>query len=306
MAICSDESKIKVAPSELFLGNRQLSCVTMVADVAGSLEDTYFTFGDADGDLFYVWFDSGTGTDPLVAGRTGIQVTYTANDTAQTIASLTKTAIEGEATADVNVKLEDDGTDYGLSLRALKLGSAEAATDGAVSTGFTFESLKTGSKQNLGSTTGGLEIAFDFASVDVIADQTGEQLQGQILTSTNVTVSTSTLEIDSSLYDKFLSENVGDKLTVGAEDIYGIGTSKLFSNLFNTAQELVIRPFNAADESDTITLWKTSVIPGTLSRSGSDLQSWEVEFSGYRDPAVQPEISVLAIGDVEDKVEIYV
>jgi hypothetical protein len=84
----------------------QVTDITTVADTAGSLAGTYFNI-NAPGDvntsadmyelLFYVWYDNGATTDPAPAGRTGIQVTYTNNDTAATIASLTQAAIDGDA-----------------------------------------------------------------------------------------------------------------------------------------------------------------------------------------------------------------
>src|SRR6476619_995048 len=50
--------------------SQEISDVTLVADVAGSLNSTYWTFnsaGDAAG--FYVWYNiNGAGVDPAVSG----------------------------------------------------------------------------------------------------------------------------------------------------------------------------------------------------------------------------------------------
>lgn len=67
--------------------------ITAVADTAGSLNSTYFLIDGADGDDWYVWYDNGGGVDPAPANRTGIHVVYTTADTANTIATLTRSAL---------------------------------------------------------------------------------------------------------------------------------------------------------------------------------------------------------------------
>lgn len=68
--------------------------ITAVADVAGSLNSKYFLLNsEADAHKYYVWFDDGTGIDPAVPGRTGVHITYTDGDSANTIASDLATAI---------------------------------------------------------------------------------------------------------------------------------------------------------------------------------------------------------------------
>jgi hypothetical protein len=78
----------------------EITTVTTVADSLGSppvsLEGKYFTL-DTPTDGYYVWYTTGgsPSSDPLVGNRTGIQVTYTVSDTADTIASLTQAAVDG-------------------------------------------------------------------------------------------------------------------------------------------------------------------------------------------------------------------
>jgi hypothetical protein len=68
-----------------------VATISTVADVAGSLNDKYFLASSVSDD-YYFWFDNGTGTDPAIPDRTGVQVTYTDDDTADTIAGLVRTA----------------------------------------------------------------------------------------------------------------------------------------------------------------------------------------------------------------------
>jgi hypothetical protein len=67
---------------------------TAVADISDSLNSKYILASNTTGD-FYIWLTNGTGIDPAIAGRTGIAVTFTTNDTANTIASLIRTAAAG-------------------------------------------------------------------------------------------------------------------------------------------------------------------------------------------------------------------
>ncbi len=68
-----------------------VSTITAVADSSNSLNSTYFLASSITAD-YYFWFSSGTGVDPAIAGRTGVAVTFTTNDTAVTIGGLIRTA----------------------------------------------------------------------------------------------------------------------------------------------------------------------------------------------------------------------
>ena len=92
---------------DFYFGARECRSITFQQDNGGDQEDLYFTLNGIDENYaeekFYVWLDAGTGTDPMVAGATGIQVSYSAEDDAATIAALAKTAIE--AAGEFNVTL---------------------------------------------------------------------------------------------------------------------------------------------------------------------------------------------------------
>ena len=83
-------------------GVSQVIDVTTVADITNSLAGTYFTVNSAnDATSYYVWYNvSGNGIDPAIAGKTGIRVNITTNDTAPTIATITAAAISAQASID--------------------------------------------------------------------------------------------------------------------------------------------------------------------------------------------------------------
>jgi len=62
------------AISQADTGTAAITDLTPVADVLSSLNDTYAYFSSAGTD-FYIWFNIDTGgTDPAIAGRTGIEI----------------------------------------------------------------------------------------------------------------------------------------------------------------------------------------------------------------------------------------
>lgn len=77
------------------LGEQEITNITTVADVAGSLAGKYFTLNSAqDQNQYYFWYVvSGSGTDPMVAGKTGIQININTGDSANTVAAKTLNVI---------------------------------------------------------------------------------------------------------------------------------------------------------------------------------------------------------------------
>jgi len=110
--------------------------VTTVADVAGSLNSTYFTFTskllDGSSQLYYVWFDNGTGVDPEVADAIGIPVVYVDDDSADTMATLIRAALA--AVTEVTV----GGTADDVTINNDYPGAVANAANGAASPGFSF------------------------------------------------------------------------------------------------------------------------------------------------------------------------
>lgn len=115
--------------------------VTCAADTAGSRNNTYWVFYSA-GNLrgFYVWFNiNAAGTDPAVAGLTGIEVAGATGATAATLATASIAAINANTTAAAYV-FASAGASGHLILRQNFPGSYTAAANGAggASAGATF------------------------------------------------------------------------------------------------------------------------------------------------------------------------
>ena len=111
---------------------QEVTNITTVADIASSLNNTYFYINSVD-TSFYVWYNvSGGGVDPGIVGRTGVMVAIIIGDTAATVASATATALD--ALIDFKVPAPGGST---LTVTCVVGGYVDDATD-AGSTGFTF------------------------------------------------------------------------------------------------------------------------------------------------------------------------
>jgi hypothetical protein len=121
---------------------REVQTITTVADSAGSLNSTFWTFriaGNITG--YYVWYNiNSAGVDPAPAGLAAIAVAGATNATASTLGGATRTAIAA-ATTGVAVS----GPTSGVILTNATAGSCTAAADGTAATSFTFAVGTTGS-----------------------------------------------------------------------------------------------------------------------------------------------------------------
>ncbi len=115
------------------LGNAQVETVTTVADVAGSLNSTWFhLFSANNATTYYVWYNiNSAGVDPAPGG-TGIMVAAATGASANAIATATAAAIDPSsdfvATALSNVVTITDSA----------FGPATAPSNGTASPGFSY------------------------------------------------------------------------------------------------------------------------------------------------------------------------
>ncbi len=77
----------------------EVTTVTTIGDTAGSLAGKYFLISAGDpGEDFYVWYNvSGSGTDPELVNKTGIEVAIATNNSASTVAAATQTVLQAHA-----------------------------------------------------------------------------------------------------------------------------------------------------------------------------------------------------------------
>ncbi|MDH3324065.1 MAG: hypothetical protein OEL89_00340 [Candidatus Peregrinibacteria bacterium] len=277
-------------------GKRTKTLVTAVADVADSLDGTYFTVSTPTVD-YYVWFDGVAAADPAPASKTGIAIAYTTGATAITLAGLIKTAMEA-----VNFWVLDNG-DGSFYIEPKKVGIAVGAVD--VDCGFTFVSSAVGFGGDLGRTSDGISVEFSKSYFDLKANQSGEALLGQVKTGESVSVSMNLIEMSKQRWADVVGNGAGDKVTpAGGTEVVGGGTSKDYLNMFDYAGELELTPINTPDGSRNFVIWKALPDPSSYSFSGTDLSTMSVSFSGYIDESKDAKVSLYAFGDVSQDLRV--
>lgn len=98
----SGNSNYNVLDAEItsITGIAEVTSITTVADVSGSLAGKYFLISAGDEvEDYYVWFNvSGSGVDPEIGARTGVEVMISTNATATTVAAAVAAALNPLAT----------------------------------------------------------------------------------------------------------------------------------------------------------------------------------------------------------------
>lgn len=287
-----NEANITLRPVDVFYGTRGKDSVTCVADVADSLNNTYFEFEtiDIDGLVapFFAWFDTGAGVEPAGTG-TAIQVSIATGATAAVVA----TALDAALTASAG-RFSNSVSSAVVTIEAGSMGALTSTND-AGATGFTFVSLAVGESFEFGATDD-ISLSSEFTYVDVMASQLGETLLDQIQNGNNISVTVPCKEVVAALFKETLGEVAGDVLTVGTDDVIGIGESKRFNNMKQFSKELMLRPANETTLVNAWTVWKSKPDLTGLNFSGSDLQILEIEFSAYRDSNRPAKVSLAAFG----------
>lgn len=122
-------------------GLPEITSITTVADASGSLASTYFDiYSGGNQTAYYVWYKvSGTGTNPSLGGKTGVEVDLVTNDTAATVATKTATALLALAGTPFTVSQSSNV----LTVTTTTSGVTTATTD-AGATGFTIAVVQAG------------------------------------------------------------------------------------------------------------------------------------------------------------------
>lgn len=294
MACSTNVSNIRLEAAFVSWGRKNKDCITPVADVAGSLNDTYFEFSSPTVS-YYVWYNvNSLGTDPALAGKTGIEVALATGAAASAVVTATVSAIETAGAAWATA--DSDGLSFDLECKVI--GAVISATADTGSTGFAFVAKVVGLGGDLGRTSDGIEVSFETTSFEVKANQSGETLLDEIKTGNVLSCSMNLLEMTQARWSELVGEGLGDKLTpAGGTEFVGFGSSKDYVSMLDLAGELVLKPVNSSDNSRNFTFWKSLPKPSSVNFSGTDLQVMAVEFSAYVDETKDSKISLGGFGD---------
>lgn len=158
-------------------GVSEIHSVDTVANVADSLDGTFWVFYTTPSLASYVWYDTSAGAgDPAPAppvniSYTGIQVSLTANTTAADVASATEAAIDTLSFSGGDPMFEIGGAGNELTITNASSWLVPDVADGAVATGFTFATDIQGVDAPMAIMLPGVADVLDIANQEVPADE---------------------------------------------------------------------------------------------------------------------------------------
>lgn len=137
---------VKTNTYTFVLGVNQVTSVTTVADIADSLNGTYWLISTADSTQtqYYVWYKTsgGTSTNPMVANSTGIEVFVNTGDSADDVATKTAATLNNYFVSNFTTTVATDV----MTITNTVPGSTTAPSAGT--SGFTVTVTTTGVGQN--------------------------------------------------------------------------------------------------------------------------------------------------------------
>ena len=295
-------ANIRVEPMIATYGEdtAQVETITTVADVASSLQNKYFFLSTSAGVKHYFWFNVATlGTDPAPAGATGHAVALSANDTAAAVATALELIIDGTTGFDSTVSgnvITVTHTVTGYAMPGLN-------AQGASTPGFAFAVTTQGDlAQEVGCVQGDMEIAFEESYVDVTCHDTGATIGTQIKNGiTNCEVTMSLQETTKANLKKMFVKSGNSFIPEGASatEVFGVGSSKDFQNIYVYAKKLVLHPKRllASDKTEDITFFKAFPVLSSMVLSGENVRVLPVTFKVYPDTSIVDRVNLFAIGD---------
>lgn len=296
MAIQSTETNIRLEAVNAYFGKKHCRTVQAVADVAGSLEDTYFDLNYIDANFEevegYVYFD----TDPVIAGKTGFgPVARTDGDSASVIAAAIKTALDA---SNALVASSVSGDTVTIENRAPFAITAE--TDSGA-TGFTFVVARAGTGAKIGRTNpGGTSVTLEAQTYEIKSDQTAENLLDDIGIGTTSSVEMGIIELSKEQFELMIGSASGDIVAGASSNIVGYGESRLYKSMKQLGGMLVLRPIRLEGENDYTSdavFFSCAPLPSDLNYSGTEQQVLNVTFKPYLDAGIKKEVNLIAFGD---------
>lgn len=276
-------------------GIEQCRTLTTVADVAGDLAGTYIDLNGTDPGFNEVPGYLYIGTDPVIVGKTGYEVTVASGATAAEVAQAVATAL-------TEVKLFRTTVSGATINIENRFGGAITEELDSGATGFTIAVDKVGSGLDLGGTADGIELSLEGSFGDVTINQTGELLRAQIAQGTSASLTANFIELTNEIKRELISRVSGDKVTAETTgEVIGYGTSKLFKDIAILGGQLVIHPIRLANEDYTsdLVFWNSAPKPESLNFDGTAVQQLSVTFDAYVDERYKDEVSLLAIAGLD-------
>lgn len=292
--MASSVANIRIEPVDVSWKQYEKECFDFSNSSASSFGGKYFVIYLPTGAGYYVWGDeNNTDVDPAPGGLTAIEADYAASASASAIATAVASAIDAvsgfSATADgavVTVVRDAFG----------------ATTDSTVgnTTDVVLTKVQDGKDVYLGLLQGDVSVAFEEATLELTAHQSGTSLRADLRQGVNATVSLTLQESDNALRKEMFVGSAGGAFTpVAGTELYGWGDKKQGLSTVVDAGRLILHPVALAsnDYSRDLCFWLAYPLINTITFSGENPEVMEIEFKCYIDSTKPDGINLFAFGN---------
>lgn len=279
-------------------GRNHCRSVTTVADVAGSLNATYFDLNYVDYEFNEVQAYVYLNVDPAIAGKTGISATVMSGDSADAVATAIKAGIDA---ADLPFIVSVSGSV--LTIENQVIGNITAEADSG-STGFTFSVLQDGLGVDLGATSDAINLTLETSTVVINSNQKGQTPLDELVNGQQASITMSLIEVTKERFDTLVGEVTGGNVTpMSGTKVSGFGEASLHKSLSKLGGTLILHPIRLAesDKSNDLVFFRSAPKVSGLSFDGQNPQALELEFTAYLDSNFNKEINLFIKGDWTQK-----
>lgn len=286
-------SNIRIEPVDVTWRDYESESFDFTNATAAGLGGKYVTLSNVAGTAFYAWFDENTTDADPAPGGTAILVAYAASATATAIATAFQAAVDGTTGFDATI------SGLVVTVTRTAFGSCTASTDGDAGAFVTYTQLSVGKDVYLGYLDGDVEVAFEEATLELTAHQTGTTLLADLRQGVNATVSLTLKESDNTLRQEMFSGTAGGTVVGGSSTVYGWGNIKQGLSSITQAGRLIMHPVALADADLTrdMCFWKAYPLISSITFSGENPEVMAIEFKCYIDTSKKSGINLFMFGD---------
>jgi hypothetical protein len=151
----------------------------------------------------------------------------------------------------------------------------------------------------LGLLEGDVEVAFEEATLELTAHQTGVTLLADLRQGVNATVSLTLKESDNTLRQTLFAGTAGGSVVGTSSTVYGWGDIKQGLSTIVQAGRLIMHPVALADAdlSRDMCFWKAYPLISSITFSGENPEVMAIEFKCYIDSSKASGINLFMFGD---------
>ena len=287
-------ANIRIEPVDVYWQIEEQECWDFTNATAAGIGGKYVTLTNAAGTAFYAWFDENdTDADPAPGG-TAIEVNYAAGATATAIATAFQAAVDAATGFDATID--------GLVVTSVRtaIGSVTDSTVGDAGNFVALTKTQDGKDQYLGLLSGDVAVSTEESTLELTAHQSGTTVRADLRQGVNATVALTLQESDTALRKAMYTGSAGGAFTPGGgTEIFGWGNKKLGQSSVVDAARLILHPvaLAAGDKSRDMCFWKSYPLISTLTFSGENPETMEIEFKCYLDDSRPSGVNLFSFGD---------